>query len=150
MRIKNIAKLIVSLVVCQLAGVVGSLFISPSIYTWYVYLERPSFTPPNWFFSPVWIILFVFMGISLYLLWKDSLQERSVRVALVWFGGHIFFGLKAPFLAFIEILLLWVAILITLVKALKVSKTASFLLIPYFSWVSFAVVLNFYIWALNI
>jgi len=159
MRIKNIAKLIVSLVVCQLAGVVGSLFISPSIYTWYVYLERPSFTPPNWFFSPVWIILFVFMGISLYLLWKDSLQERSVRVALVWFGGQlglnivwsiIFFGLKAPFLAFIEILLLWVAILITLVKALKVSKTASFLLIPYFSWASFAAVLNFYIWALNV
>ena len=159
MRLNNIVKLIIALIICQLAGLVGSMFTSPSLYTWYVYLEKPSFTPPNWLFSPVWVILFVFMGIALYLLWKNSLKERAVRVALVWFGGQlglnilwsiIFFGLKTPFLAWLEILLLWVAILVTIIKAIKVSKVAAVLLVPYFGWVSFAAVLNFYIWALNI
>ncbi len=159
MRINNIVKLIIALIICQLAGLVGSMFTSPSLYTWYVYLEKPSFTPPNWLFSPVWVILFVFMGIALYLLWKNFLKERAVRVALVWFGGQlglnilwsiIFFGLKTPFLAWLEILLLWVAILVTIIKAIKVSKVAAVLLVPYFGWVSFAAVLNFYIWALNI
>jgi len=159
MRINNIVKLIIALIICQLAGLVGSMFTSPSLYTWYVYLEKPSFTPPNWLFSPVWVILFVFMGIVLYLLWKNFLKERAVRVALVWFGGQlglnilwsiIFFGLKTPFLAWLEILLLWVAILVTIIKAIKVSKVAAVLLVPYFGWVSFAAVLNFYIWALNI
>ncbi len=152
-------KLIIALVICQLAGVVGLLFTSPSTYSWYVYLEKPSFTPPRWLFSPVWIILFVLIGISLYLLWKNSLKERAVRVAVLWFGGQlglnilwsiVFFGLKAPFLAFLEILLLWTAILITIIKAIKVSRVAGLLLVPYWGWVSFMAVLNFYLWALNV
>ena len=158
-RIKNILKLVTALIICQLAGLIGSIFTSSSLFSWYVYLEKPSFTPPRWLFSTVWIILFVLMGISLYLLWKNSLQERAVRVVLFWFGSQlglnilwsiIFFGLKALFLAFIEILLLWMAILVTIIKGIKVSKTAALLLIPYWGWVSFVAVLNFSIWALNV
>jgi len=155
---KDLFKLILSLIICQLAGFVGSLFTSPSIPTWYAYLNKPSFNPPNWVFSPVWISLFVTMGISLFLVWQKTLRSPEVRVALLWFAVQlvlnmlwsiIFFGLKSPFFAFVEIIFLWIAILITIIKSFRVSGLAGVLLIPYILWVSFAAVLNFSIWNLN-
>jgi tryptophan-rich sensory protein len=154
----NLFKLVVSLILCQFAGFVGSLFTSPAIPSWYAYLEKPSFTPPNWLFSPVWITLFVFMGISLYLLWHRSSADKGRNKALIYFSVQlslnvlwsvIFFGLRHPFLALIEIILLWVAILLSIIYSFRVSKTAGVLLIPYIFWVSFAAVLNFSIWNLN-
>ena len=158
MKKSDILKLIVSLIICQLAGFVGSLFTTPSIPTWYASLEKPSFNPPNWVFSPVWISLFVLMGISLFLVWQKSLHYPGVSKALFWFGiqlflnmlwSILFFGLKSPFFAFIGIVFLWVAIFLTLVKSFKVSRLACVLLVPYICWVSFAAVLNFSIWNLN-
>ena len=158
MKKKDLLKLIISLVICQLAGIIGSLFTSPSIPTWYASLEKPSFNPPNWVFSPVWISLFVLMGISLFLLWRNILEDQKAKIAILFFAiqlvlnmfwSVIFFGLKSPFFAFIEIIFLWVAILLTILKSLKVSKAAGALLIPYILWVSFAAVLNFSIWSLN-
>ncbi|NYT00543.1 MAG: tryptophan-rich sensory protein [Methanocellales archaeon] len=159
MDIKNITKLVSSIVICQLAGVIGSFFTFPSITTWYAALEKPSFNPPNWLFSPVWITLFILMGISLYLVWSQGTKTKYVKIALTLFGiqlalnilwSLIFFGLKSPFFAFIEIVILWVAILATIFKFSKISKTASYLLIPYILWVSFAAVLNFSIWVINL
>jgi len=158
MRKKDLLKLIISLIICQLAGVLGSLFTSPAIPTWYASLEKPSFNPPNWVFSPVWITLFVLMGISLFLLWRKTLEDKKVRIALLFFAiqlalnvcwSVIFFGLKAPFFAFLEIIFLWIAILLTILKSYRVSKAAGALLIPYILWVSFAAVLNFFLWNLN-
>lgn len=155
---RDLIKLIASLLVCQLAGFLGSLVTSPSIPVWYASLEKPSFSPPNWVFSPVWITLYALMGISLYLLWRQDSKVPKVQIALFLFivqlilnvsWSMVFFGLRLPFLAFIEILLLWAAILLTIVKALKVSKTAGILLLPYILWVSFAAVLNFSLWFLN-
>jgi len=155
---KEIIKLIASLLICQAAGFLGSLVTTPSIPIWYASLEKPSFSPPNWVFSPVWITLYALMGISLYLLWRQDIKTPKVRIALFFFivqlilnvcWSMIFFGLKFSFLAFIEILLLWAAILLTMVKALKVSKIAGILLLPYILWVSFAAVLNFFLWYLN-
>jgi benzodiazapine receptor len=153
-----IFKLIVSLIICQLAGFVGSLFTTPSIPTWYASLAKPSFTPPNWVFSPVWISLFVLMGISLFLLWEKTLHYPGVRTALFWFAVQLglnilwsilFFGLKSPFFALIEIIVLWIAIFLTILKSLRVSKLAGVLLIPYLIWVGFAAGLNYSIWSLN-
>jgi len=155
---KEIIKFILSLLICQAAGFLGSLVTTPSIPIWYASLEKPSFSPPNWVFSPVWITLYALMGISLYLLWRQDIKTPKVRIALFFFivqlilnvcWSMIFFGLKLSFLAFIEILLLWAAILLTMVKALKVSKIAGILLLPYILWVSFAAVLNFFLWYLN-
>jgi benzodiazapine receptor len=154
----DLLKLIVSLITCQLAGFIGSLFTSPAIPTWYASLKKPSFNPPNWVFSPVWITLFVLMGISLFLIWRKTLEDKKVRIAILFFAVQlvlnvcwsvIFFGLKSPFFAFIEIIFLWIAILLTILKSYKVSKTAGVLLIPYILWVSFAAVLNFFLWNLN-
>lgn len=159
MKKTDILKLIACLIICQLAGFVGSLFTTPSIPTWYASLEKPSFTPPNWIFSPVWISLFVLMGISLFLVWQKSLHYPGVKTAMLWFGAQLalnilwsilFFGLKSPALAFVEIIFLWAAIFLTLVKSFKISRLASVLLLPYICWVSFAAVLNFFLWRLNV
>ncbi len=154
----NLPKLILSLVICQLAGFLGSLFTSPAIPTWYASLQKPPFTPPSWVFSPVWITLFVLMGISLYLVWGKTLRFPGVRTALFWFSiqlvlnvmwSILFFGLKSPFLGFVDIVFLWVAIFLTMVRFFRVSRLAGALLVPYLVWVSFAAVLNYAIWSLN-
>lgn len=158
MHIKDLLKLIASIIICQLAGFIGSLFTSPAIPTWYETLRKPSFNPPNWLFSPVWITLFLLMGISLFLVWKKGMKERIVKVGLSLFAiqlmlnilwSILFFGLKSPLLAFIEIIILWFAILLTILKFFKISKPAGLLLLPYILWVSFAAFLNFFLWNLN-
>jgi tryptophan-rich sensory protein len=158
MSLKDILKLIGSIMICQLAGFIGSLFTTPAIPTWYKTLAKPSFTPPNSIFSPVWITLFLLMGISLFLVWQKNQKDRKVKIALLFFAVQLvlntfwsilFFGLKSPLWAFLEIILLWLAILLTIIKFFKVSKPAGYLLLPYILWVSFAAFLNFYLWRLN-
>ncbi len=158
MSLKNLLRLVISILTCQAAGYIGSLFTSPSIPTWYASLNKPSLAPPNWVFFPVWTALFLMMGISLYLLWTQALKDRKAKIALIFFAVQLglnilwsilFFGLKSPLSALIEILILWLAILLTIIKSLKVSKAAAILLLPYILWVSFAAVLNFFLWKLN-
>jgi len=98
------------------------------------------------------------MGLSLYFIWREPLRQPGVKIALFFFTlqlvlnvcwSIIFFGLQNPFMAFIEIIILWIAILLTILVSFRVSSIAAILLIPYILWVSFAAVLNFFIWSLN-
>jgi len=178
---KNISKFIISVIICQMAGVLGSFFTTPAIGNWYSKLDKSSFTPPGSFIGLVWIVLFFLMAVSLYLVWLknwkvDVLADRPEKKAWnkisekLWSGSWreenalaifilqlalnilwsiIFFGLKLPGLAFFEILMLWFAILYTIVNFYRISKTAAYLLIPYIFWVSFAAFLNFYVWRMN-
>ena len=159
MTVKDIVKLVLSIIFCQAAGGIGSLFTAPAIPTWYASLKKPAFNPPNWLFSPVWITLFLLMGISLYLVWHKGFQTPGVKFALVVFfiqlalntlWSILFFGAKTPFFAFLEIILLWCAILLTILLFYKISRPAALLLTPYIAWVSFAAVLNYFLWRLNI
>jgi translocator protein len=142
---------------CQLAGIIGSLFTTSSIPTWYATLIKPSFNPPNWIFAPVWIFLYLLMGISFYLIWIKSnnpnfsflMSVFLLQLVLNAFWSIIFFGLKSPLFAFVEIIVLWLTILICIILFFRISKISSYLLIPYLLWVSFAAVLNFAIWKLN-
>ncbi len=154
----SLLKLIIAIFVAQLAGIVGSIFTAPNIPTWYANVVRPELAPPNWIFAPVWIILFTLMGISAFLIWQKGLKNKSVKIALLIFLGQlilntlwsvIFFGLQNPGAAFIEIILLWVAILATIIAFAKISKPAAWLLVPYILWVSFAGYLNYMIYILN-
>jgi len=154
----DVTRFLVSVVICLLAGAIGSMFTSSSLESWYLLLEKPAFNPPSWVFFPVWTTLYVLMGISLYLVWEKGLQQKEVRVGVFLFGlqlglnilwSFLFFGLQSPDLAFLEILLLWLAILLTAIQFWKVSKAASYLLLPYLLWVSFATLLNYQIWVLN-
>lgn len=158
MKKGDVLKLVVSILVCQLAGVIGGLFTASSVDTWFATLMKPAFNPPNWIFSPVWITLYVLMGMALFIVWRQGLQTEGVKSALTVFGlqlalntlwSLLFFGLKMPLLAFIEIIVLWCLILITLLKFKKISGLAGLLLVPYLLWVSFAAVLNFFLWNLN-
>lgn len=144
--------------VCQLAGFVGSLFTTPSIPTWYAAIQKPSFNPPNWIFGPVWTTLFVLMGVAAFIVWNKGLDKKGVKAALLLFiiqlvlnmlWSYLFFALHSPLYAFVEIIILWLAILLTMLKFFPISHAAGYLLLPYILWVSFAAVLNFTIFRLN-
>ncbi|MDD3247675.1 MAG: tryptophan-rich sensory protein [Methanosarcina sp.] len=154
----DVFRLLVSIIICQFAGAIGAIFTSSSLESWYLLLEKPVFNPPSWIFFPVWTTLYTLMGISLYLVWEKGLQQKEVKVGIILFGlqlglnilwSFLFFGLQSPYYAFLEILLLWLAILLTAIQFWNISKTASLLFIPYILWVSFAALLNYQIWVLN-
>jgi len=158
MKPTDILKLAVSIILCQLAGFLGSLLTTPAIPTWYQTLNKPIFTPPNWIFSPVWISLFILMGISLFMVWRSG-EHPKVKTAFIFFFVQLilnvfwsaaFFGLRSPLLGLMDILLLWIAILLTILNFLNISKVAGLLLLPYLLWVSFAALLNFSLWILNL
>ncbi len=154
----NVFKLLVSILACQVAGGIGAIFTAQSVSNWYAALNRPYFSPPNWIFAPVWTILYLLMGLSLYLVWKKGLENKQVKTGVMVFlfqlflnslWSFLFFGLQSSFYAFIGIIFLWLAILITIIIFSKISKKAAYLLLPYIIWVSFAALLNFNIWQLN-
>lgn len=159
MLLKKAVKLLTAVVVCQLAGFIGSLFTTPSIPTWYAELQKPSFTPPNAVFAPVWVTLFFLMAVAAFLVWDKGFTAKGVKTALAFFGAQLilnvlwsvfFFGCRSPFLALVEIVALWFAIAVSVLTFFRVSKAAAYLLVPYLLWVSFAAVLNFAIFRLNV
>ncbi|MBU4209866.1 tryptophan-rich sensory protein [Patescibacteria group bacterium] len=150
-------KLIASILICQLAGIVGAVFTTPAISGWYVTLNKPSFNPPNWLFGPVWTFLYLLMGISLFLVWNKK-DSKDTKTALIFFAVQlglntlwsiIFFGMHLPLVAFLEILFLLFFIALTIIKFFPISKISAYLLTPYFLWVSFATILNLSIAILN-
>ena len=155
--IKKTVILILFILLCQLPGIIGSYLTASSIPVWYAGLNKPWFNPPNFLFGPVWFTLYVMMGVSLFMVWntKSDMSKKtavivfSVQLLLNALWSIIFFGMRNPGLAFIEIILLWVFILLSIIKFYPVSRKASYILIPYLLWVSYASVLNFSIWRLN-
>ncbi|HEX9902010.1 MAG TPA: TspO/MBR family protein [Acidobacteriota bacterium] len=158
MKGSDILKVIFSILICQGAGFLGSLATTPSIATWYKTLVKPTFNPPNAVFGPVWITLYLMMSISLFLVWRQWGAAKGVKPALIIFfvqlalntlWSILFFGLHQPGWAFLEIVILWLFILLTLLLFWRLSRVAGLLLLPYLLWVSFASALNFAIWRLN-
>jgi tryptophan-rich sensory protein len=155
----KITRIAISIIVCLAVGYSSSTYTKEAVENWYPTILKPSFNPPNWIFMPVWTLLFVLMGIAAGLVWdKINEQNLEVKKALGFFliqlilnaiWSYVFFGLKNPMLAMIEIALLWLMIYETYFKFSKINKIAGYLLIPYIAWVSFAAVLNASIWWLN-
>lgn len=134
----NVLKLIASVGICFLVAFLGSAVTLPSIPAWYVQLHKPFFSPQNWIFGPVWTILYLLMGISLYLVWNKGLKSKNakkavkiflVQLALNLLWSVAFFGLHLPLLAFIVIIALWVSIFLTIKYFWKISQPAADLLI---------------------
>jgi benzodiazapine receptor len=155
---KQTIKLVASVALCLLAGFVGSIFTTPKIDGWYAALNKPSFTPPGWLFGPVWTLLYVLMGIALYLVWRQGLATKGVKPAFALFlaqlalnvlWSYAFFGAESPIAALAVIVLLWTAIVATITYFAPVSRGAALLLVPYILWVSFAEILNAKIYLLN-
>lgn len=155
---KNIAKLSVSVIGAQLIGLLGTPFTIKAIPSWYSTLDKPFFAPPNWLFAPAWTLLYTLIGISFFLLWQQGWKKKQVMTARNYFFAQlalngiwspIFFGLRSPLLGLIVIIAMWIMIVLTINKMYNVSKWASYLLIPYLLWVSFATLLNATIYLLN-
>lgn len=142
------------LIACFAAAAIGSFFVPGD---WYAELRKPSWNPPAWVFGPVWTVLYILMGIAAWLVWlRGGLggQWRAISAFLVqlllnaaW--SPLSFGMRSPGLAFVDILLLWVALLLCTRLFWKTCPVAGALLLPYVAWVTFAAVLNYTIWQLN-
>lgn len=141
------------IVLCEAAGVAGTIFTAQAIPEWYALLNKPTFSPPNWLFGPVWITLYLMMGTAAWLVWRregiGALRVFWVQLALNALWTPLFFGLQNPLAGLVCIVLMWLAIAWTIVGFWRVSRLAALLLVPYLIWVSFATVLNAAIYVLN-
>ena len=155
---KNLPKLIISVIGCELVGFLGTPFTISAIPTWYTTLNKPFFAPPNWIFGPVWTLLYLLMGVAFYLIWKQGWKKKKVKTAELFFLAQltlnfiwspIFFGLRSPLLGLIVIVVMWVLIVMTMKKFYPLSRLAFYLLVPYLLWVSFATILNAAVVVLN-
>lgn len=156
---QKILRISVVVMTCLVVGYLSGMVTRESITTWYPTLVKPVFNPPNWLFAPVWTILYLMMGLAGGLVWnKIETDEKNVKLAFKYFiiqlalnavWSFIFFYLHNPFLAFVEIVLLWLMIYEVYNQFKRIDKNAGLLFIPYLLWVSFAGVLNFSIWWLN-
>ncbi|MDP1721953.1 MAG: TspO/MBR family protein [Candidatus Gottesmanbacteria bacterium] len=155
---KNLHKLIASIALCEAVGILSTPFTLAAITGWYTNLIKPSFSPPNWIFGPVWTLLYMMMGISLFLIWELGLKKKKVKTAVYYFGAQLvlnffwsiaFFGLRSPLLGLVNITILLGLILLTMKHFYPLSKPAFYLLVPYSLWVSFAAILNGAIVILN-
>ena len=155
---KKASYIIISVVICLLIGFLSGYATQSSVDDWYAGLNKPSFTPPNWLFGPVWTVLYIMMGTAAGLVWAKGSYHKWVKIALYHFGFQlifnalwsiVFFGFQQPFWALLVILILLALILLCIRSFHIVSKPAAYLMVPYFLWVSFATLLNYKIWELN-
>ena len=151
-------KLVISVAICVLGGYLGSFFTATSAGSWYAAIKKPALNPPSWIFAPVWTILYIMIGASASLIWNKGLGNNDVRMALTVFVLQLalnfawspaFFGMKSPLMGLVIIILMWCAILATIMLFYRVSQPAAYLLVPYLLWVSFATYLNASIYFLN-
>ena len=142
--------LVLSLLLCFSAAMIGSAFTKPAIPGWYASLQKPVWTPPSWLFGPVWSVLYAMMGVAVWLVWRRvgfsgaplAFVTFGVQLALNTAWSVIFFGMRRPTAGFVEIMCLLVAIACTIVFFAQVDPVAAALLVPYLAWVTFAAALN--------
>jgi benzodiazapine receptor len=153
----QVAGLALFLTICITAMIAGAIVTTPNVTTWYKELVSPPWTPPPWLFGPVWTILYIMMAVSAWLVWMRA-EASNTRWPLTLFGiqlvlnvvwSWLFFGIKNPNFALVEILVLLVAIALTIISFWRISRTAGLLLVPYIAWVMFATSLNVGFWWLN-
>jgi len=146
--------LLAFIVVCLAAGGLGGFITAESVRTWYPGIAKPSWTPPSWLFGPVWTLLYVMMAVAAWMVWRrvgfgTALGVFALQLALNTLWSFLFFGLKAPAIAAVEIVALWGSIVATIALFAAVDVVAAWLLAPYLLWVTFASALNIAIWKLN-
>jgi tryptophan-rich sensory protein len=155
---KKIINFVLAVGICLLAGYIASYYTTPEIPTWYAGLNKPDLTPPSWVFGPVWTVLYILMGFSLYLIIESGLKSIEGKVGLALFGlqlilnvgwSFFFFGQHSTFWGLLAIILLWAVLLCTIIQVFRISFTAAVLLLPVLVWITFAGILNYQIMILN-
>lgn len=157
-QLPGAAKIIIAILICESTGIVSGLIADTGRNPWFDTISKPAWNPPSAVFAPVWTLLYLLMGIALGLVWKSAAPQKQKQAAMQVFAlqlflnfwwSILFFRFHATGLAFAEIVILWITILITIFRFAPISKTASWLLVPYIAWVSFASILSYTIWSLN-
>ena len=152
---KNRRALLIFVLVTVAIGALGSFFTQPNIPTWYAQLNHPSITPPNWVFGPVWSTLYVMMAVAAWRVWRitglasTEMLAWGIQLALNFAWSAIFFAMHRIGAAFVEIVLLDLAILYTLLLFWRRDRIAGWLMVPYLAWTSFATLLTWRFWELN-
>lgn len=156
-KIKDIGALIISILLSEGIGYIASVFTRGSM-NYYKALNKPVFSPPSWVFGVVWPILYFLMAVAAYIIWIEGKKGKPVKKALVLYiiqlilnfaWPFIFFKLNLYGIAFIEIVILLVTVLLTTKEFFKHNKIAALLMVPYILWLTYAAVLNYFIWLLN-
>jgi tryptophan-rich sensory protein len=157
-KARSTGLLILCLAIPLIIGIAGSLITMPEIGGWYTALHKPWFNPPSWIFGPVWILLYILMGVSLWLIVRDEYESRPVRQAVILFAiqlianllwSVLFFGMHLIFAALLGVIVLFILIAATIIAFRRISSTAGWLLVPYLCWTAFASLLTGMIWILN-
>ena len=154
---KRILGLAICLMACYGAAALGAVFTAGATGDWYPTLAKPSWTPPSWLFGPVWTVLYGLMAVSVWLVWLQRdrrpcawpMTAFAVQLILNAAWSPLFFGLRSPGIALLDIVILWVSLLVTVWLFLRVRTVSGVLMLPYLLWVSFAAILNLAIWRLN-
>jgi benzodiazapine receptor len=154
---QNAIAAVVFLAVAFAVAGLGGLATGSSVDTWYAGLRKPAFNPPNVVFAPVWTTLYAMMAIAAWRVWKASAKPTrrramtayAVQLALNLAWSLLFFGLRQPAAALVDIALLFAAILVTTYHFWRIDRAAGVMMVPYAAWVAFASMLNFEIWRLN-
>lgn len=147
--------IVVFIVICLLAGYIGSRFTFVSVKTWYRTIRKPSWNPPNWIFAPVWTLLYIMMAVAAWRVWERTdnafgpMLMFALQLVLNVAWSAIFFGKRNISLALKEIVLLWIAVVATTAVFWSVDRFAGILFIPYVVWVTFAAFLNYTIDRMN-
>jgi tryptophan-rich sensory protein len=156
--LKSAIPFVVGILVCEAVGVVAAVATQASVQTWYPTLAKPFFTPPDWLFAPVWIVLYAMMGVAAAFVWRLGTGERGVQVALAVFVAQlvlnaawslVFFGARSITGGLVVIAVLWLALAATAWLFFGLRPLAGWLLVPYLAWVSYALALNAALWRLN-
>lgn len=157
-KLRGILGLLAAIAVPIVGGLLSSIPTFRSIPSWYQTIKKPSWTPPQWAFGPVWTVLYVLMGVASWLVSRKAGEDRRARLALAFYGIQlllnwiwtpIFFGLRAPGWALAEISVMWQMVIWTISRFSQVRPVAGLLLVPYFLWVTVATALNASVWWLN-
>jgi translocator protein len=155
---RNAVRVLAAIAIAWTPGFLGSMLFATGDDSWYQQIDKPWFNPPSWVFGPVWSVLYIGMGISLYLIWTRGDSSRhwywlmavfAVQLVLNGLWTPAFFGLESPIAGLAVIIPLWAFILATILLARRYSGLSALILVPYLLWVSFATALNFSIWQLN-
>jgi tryptophan-rich sensory protein len=158
MRLKSIARLLLSLLLCVSVGILEGLVTRPEIPTWYAGLAKPAWTPPPLVFPVAWTLLYVLMAVSFWRLWNMEARPPARAKAMTWFlvqlalnalWSPVFFGWHGTRTALAVIIALLIAIVGTMIAAFRADRLAAWLLAPYLLWVAYATTINIGVVAMN-
>ena len=147
--------ILIAILIAVAVGMIGGL--ATEIGPWYLELTKPAWQPPDWLFGPMWTMIYIFTGMAGVRAWRRGngrqrglfMSALTINCLLNVLWSILFFYMKRPDIALVEVALLWLSVLTMAVLTWPYAKRSSLLLLPYLIWVAIAAYLNWTIVKLN-